>query len=311
MNSYLLESTDPLSLQREREKILKENKFQDAIINIYDLEETTLDKALEDLDTYSFLSDKKVIVIKKIENGKVDDFKEDFDHLYRYIENPNPSNLLIIEATKLNNTLKITKELKKRCKYEEVNLNGKDTIQKSFQGFQIDSSAIHLLEEYSLGDYSKIVNECEKLKNYKWEEKKITKKDIEELVVKKLGDAKDLTFAFSKALMMRDKKDSLMKYQELLSYDIEPLSIIGLLASQMRILYQVKLLDKKRLTNKEIAEILEEKSDYRIQKTREVIRYYSEEDILHMMQSLQTIDYRMKTEDVDGNHLIEMFLLNI
>ena len=155
------------------------------------------------------------------------------------------------------------------------------------------------------------MNECEKLKNYKWEEKKITKKDIEELVVKKLGDAKDLTFAFSKALMMRDKKDSLMKYQELLSYDIEPLSIIGLLASQMRILYQVKLLDKKRLTNKEIAEILEEKSDYRIQKTREVIRYYSEEDILHMMQSLQTIDYRMKTEDVDGNHLIEMFLLNI
>jgi hypothetical protein len=29
------------------------------------------------------------------------------------------------------------------------------------------------------------------------------------------------------------------------------------------------------------------------------------------MQELADMDYKMKTEDVDGNHLIEMFILNI
>ena len=37
---------------------------------------------------------------------------------------------------------------------------------------------------------------------------------------------------------------SLKKYKELLSYNIEPISFIGLLAGQIRIMYQVKILEK-------------------------------------------------------------------
>ena len=67
MNSYLLESEDSLSLQTERDNIIQENHFEDAVINTYDMEEVPLENALEDLDTYGFLSDKKVIVIENIE----------------------------------------------------------------------------------------------------------------------------------------------------------------------------------------------------------------------------------------------------
>lgn len=310
MNSYLIESEDSLSLQKKKEDIIKKESFTEAVINTYDLEEVTLDKALEDLDTYSFLSDKKVIIIENVETIKYDDFKGDCDHLFRYIENPNPNHLLIIEAQKLNNTTKIAKELKKLCVYQEVELDSKKYIKEAFKDYKIASSTIQYLEEYCLGDFSKIVYECEKLKEYKWEEKNITKKDIDEIVVQKLGDSKDLTFAFSRSLAMRDKEEALKKYRELLSYNIEPISIIGLLASQIRIIYQVKLLEKQHMTDKEIAKVLEEKSDYRITKTRELTRFYKEEDLLFAMQELANMDYRMKTEDVDGNHLIEMFILN-
>lgn len=310
MNSYLIESEDSLSLQKKKEDIIKKESFTEAVINTYDLEEVTLDKALEDLDTYSFLSDKKVIIIENVETIKYDDFKGDCDHLFRYIENPNPNHLLIIEAQKLNNTTKIAKELKKLCVYQEVELDSKRYIKEAFKDYKIASSTIQYLEEYCLGDFSKIVYECEKLKEYKWEEKNITKKDIDEIVVQKLGDSKDLTFAFSRSLAMRDKEEALKKYRELLSYNIEPISIIGLLASQIRIIYQVKLLEKQHMTDKEIAKVLEEKSDYRITKTRELTRFYKEEDLLFAMQELANMDYRMKTEDVDGNHLIEMFILN-
>ena len=65
------------------------------------------------------------------------------------------------------------------------------------------------------------------------------------------------------------------------------------------------------MSDKEIADQLGEKSDYRIRKTRELTKYYSEEELLKLMQQLADMDYKMKTEDVDGNHLIEMFILNI
>lgn len=311
MNSYLVESFDSLSLQKERNSLIKKNKFENFPINIYDLEETTLENVLEDLDTYNFLSPKKVIVIREIETLKYDENKKSLDHLFKYIDNPNPDNLLIIEVTKLNNTTKLAKELKKKCEYITVELNSKNFIKNALKDYNIDQNAINLLDEYCLGDITKISNECKKLENYKYQDKKITIADIEEIVVKKLGDSKDLTFAFTRSLAMKDKKDALKKYKELLSYNIEPLSIIGLLASQIRIIYQVKLLEKRRLSDKEIANTLGEKSDYRIKKTRELTRYYSEEELLKLMQDLSEIDLKIKTNDIDGNSLIELFIINL
>ena len=311
MDSYLIESIDSLSLKKERDNLIKENDFLDAEISTYDLEEVELDNALEDLDTYGFLSSKKVIVIQNIESIKYDDFKEDFDHLFKYIDNPNPDNLLIIEAKKLNNTLKITKELKKKCKYILVEFNSKDYIKTTLKDYKIDNLVINLLDEYCQSDITKIDGECSKLMNYKYEDKTITKDDIEEMVVKKLGDERDLTFAFSRSLAERNIKEALLKYHELLNYNIEPLSIIGLLASQIRIIYQVKLLEKNRLSDREIADTLGEKSDYRIKKTRELTRLYSEDELLNLMQKLSDMDYKIKTTDVDGKNLIEMFIINI
>ena len=311
MDSYLIESVDSLSLQKERDNLIKENNFLDAEISSYDLEEAELSSALEDLDTYGFLSSKKVIIIQNIESIKYDDFKEDFDHLFKYIGNPNPDNLLIIEARKLNNTLKVTKELKKICKYILVEFNSKDYIKSTLKDYKIDFNTINLLDEYCQSDITKIDGECSKLMNYKCDDKTITKEDVEEVVVKKLGDERDLTFAFSRSLAEKDKKSSLLKYHELLNYNIEPLSIIGLLASQIRIIYQVKLLEKNRMSDREIADTLGEKSDYRIKKTRELTRLYNEDELLNLMQKLSDMDLKIKTTDIDGKNLIEMFIINM
>ena len=311
MNNYLLESLDSLSLQKEREKIIHSEGFDSATISLYDMEESILDNALEDLDTYSFLSEKKVIIIHKIEALKQDDNKSQIDHLLKYLDNPNPNNLLIIDANKLNNTYKLTKELKKKCKYQLVEYDDKSFIKSQLSGYSIDTKAINLLCDYCLGDFSKITNECAKLREYKYDEKKITNKDIEDLVERKLGDSRDLTFAFTKSLAERNKKDALIKFRELLDYNLEPISLIGLLASQIRIIYQVKIFSKEHYSDKEIQDMLEEKTTYRIKKTRELIHYYTEKELLQLMQQLHDMDFKLKTSDVDGIHLIEMFILNL
>ena len=76
-------------------------------------------------------------------------------------------------------------------------------------------------------------------------------------------------------------------------------------------LYQVKLLESKRLSNKDIADILGEKSSYRISKTKELTKYYSEKELLSMMIKLADIDLKIKSTSSDANLLMQLLILNI
>lgn len=310
MNNYLLESIDTTILDKKTDSIIKDLKFTDASISTYDLDEVLLENALEDLDTYSFLTPKKVIIIKNIESLKYDDYKEDFDHLFKYLSNPIEDNLLIIVGHHFTGTSKVIKELKKLCKYELVEVNSKAFIRNKLKDYTMNQSTINLIDELCLGDITKISNECDKLINYKGNDKSITNDDVNLLVIEKLDDPKDLTFAFSRSLALKDKKNALSEFRELLKYNFEPFMLLGLLASQIRIIYQVKLLENNR-TDKDIASILDEKSEYRIKKTRELTRLYSESDLLKLMIKLSDIDYSLKTTDSDPINLIESFILNI
>lgn len=311
MNNYLIETTDFIAQKKEIEKIIKSNNFKDATTSTYDMTEVSLESALEDLDTYSFLSSQKVVIITNIETINQEEQEKHLKHLYKYLDNPNPDNLLIICAKKLNNTLKVTKELKKRLEYKTVELNPETFIKNELKGYYLENGVVKLLIDYCKDDITKLQNECTKLKNYQIDSGKITKQDVEEMVIEKLGDQQELTFAFTRALAEKDKKDALKKYKELLNYQIEPLSIIGLLASQIRIIYQVKVLSERNLTAIEMARILQEKSDYRIKKTRELIPYYTEKELLKLMETLADMDIKIKTGDTDPNSLIELFILNI
>ncbi len=310
MNSYLLEGEDFGAISTEIKHLIESNKFNEASISNYDMEVDLLDKVLEDLDTYSFLSDKKVIIISNMDKMNINDNSNYLDHFYRYLDNPSNDNLLIMYGTKFNNTLKITKELKKKCDYIEISIDPNEYIMNILKDYTIDKSTVRLINEYALGDITKIENDCRKLMDYCLDSKVINKEDVLELVVQKLGDSKDLTFSFIRSLGEKDKSSALTKYKELLDYNIEPLALIGLVASQIRIIYQVKSLENNKLSDKEMADLLGEK-EFRVKKTREITRLYSEKELLKLMIDLSDIDLKCKSSDVDPNYLIEVFLLNM
>ena len=310
MNSYLLEGIDYVAIEKEVSKIIAKEKFTSSLISTYDMEESELQNALEDLDTYNFLSDKKTIIIKNIDSIKYDDYKKDFDHLLKYIENPIQENLLIIEAKKLNGTYKITKELRKKCKCIEIEANTKAFIKNELKDYKINQETINILDEYCNGDYTKVQSECNKLKNYKYNEKEITKEDVLNLVNKKLGDPQDLTFSFSRSIAERNKTKALKEYKELLGYNVDALGILGLLGSQLRIIYQVKTLDSKGMRISEIAKTLGEK-EFRVKKTMELIGLYTKEEVLNLMKKLAEIDLKIKTTDTNPNTEIELFIINM
>ena len=310
MNNYLLENTDPIVIKNETKNLIKKNNFEGSQVSIYDIEEVPLEKALEDLDTYGFLSSKKVVIIKNIDILKYDDNKKDLDHLFKYLENSSSDNLLIIEVKKLANKTKLSKELKKKCNYIESSLNTKSFIKGQLKGYDISQDTINLLDEYCLEDITKIYNECEKLKEYRIDEKKITSQDVRELVVRKQGDTKETTFQFSRALAEKNKKEALNLFNSLLEKNNDSIAIVGLLASQLRIIYQVKILEERNMSDREIASTLGEK-EFRIKKTRELTRLYSRDELNKLIITLSDIDLKMKTTDIDPKHLIQMFIINL
>lgn len=309
-SNYLIEGLDYLSVYEKLEELIGKNSFEDATRSKYDLSEVLLEKAIEDLNTYGMFSNKKVIIISNFDKMNIEENENDINNLFKYLDNATSDNLLFILAGKFDERKKITKDLKKYCEFIKVDIDPNSFIKENLAGYKLESGVINLLIENTLGDITRLYNECKKLKNYKINDKYITKNDVLELAVKKKGDSTEITFQFSRALAEKNKKQALLLYKELLDYLVEPLSIIGLLGSQFRIMYQVKVLEEKGLRNDDIASTLKEKP-YRVMKTKELTRYYSKREILDLIIKIEDIDFKIKTMSVDANSLIELFILNI
>jgi len=307
-NNYLIEGSDYISINNKISEIIKKNNFSDASISKYDLSEDLLEEVIEDLNTYGLFSDKKIVIINNFD--KMDPDINRVEELLKYVENSSSLNLLFVVSDKYDDRKKIIKDLKKKMEFIKVSSDPVEFTKNCLKGYKVEDGVITLLVNNTLGDISRLYNECNKLKIYKINDKYISKEDVLELAVKKLGDSTDITFQFSRSLAEKDKKKALSLYQELLDYQIEALSIIGLLASQFRIMFQVKVLEEKNMRNDEIAKTLNEKS-YRITKTRELTRYYSKKELLDLMIKLENIDLKIKTTSVDANTLVQLFILNI
>jgi len=313
-NNYFIENEDNFLIEEKIKEIIKKEKFDDVVPTTYDLELTSLENALEDLDTYSFLTNKKVIIIRgldKIVKKNLDyDIDSSLDHLYKYLKNPVEDNLLIIRVNKSDSKQNMYKKLKSLCTVEEIKTDIKKLVQDKLKDYKLEKRFIDYLIEYCNNDITKISNEIEKLKNYRLEEKEITIKDIDDLVIKEYGDSKNIFFSFLENVGKKDIENSLKSYRELKNYDMNDLGLLTSISNQVRLMYTVKVYEEKKYSNDEIAKRLNAKP-YRIMKIRELTRLYTLEEIRGLMIKLGEIDLKSKSTDESTNSLIENFIINL
>ena len=297
-NNYLLVYDNYYLFQEKLKDIISSTKFENASITNYDLEEEDLYNSLLDLDTYSFLTEQKVIIIKNI--NLLED-NQDTKHLLKYLDNPNNDNLLILTTTKFNATKKINKELKKKTNYKE--------IKNILQGYEVEAGVITKLIEYSNNNIDIIKSECDKLKQYKFDTKKITKEDVETIVIKHIGESTQIVFDLIKDIAIKDKKRAIIKYEKLKKYNVDDIALIGLLESQLRLMIQIIMFSEKNYSNKDIATTLNI-HPYRIEKTKELLRYSNKKDVCNMIKNLSNIDYKIKSGQIDNKDAIFMYIIN-
>ena len=285
-NLYLIESDNPKVIDKKLSDLLKDKKEN---LITYDMEEVNISTVINELDTYGFWNEEKIVYAKNANflSSSKSEIEHDLDALTKYLNNPNPSNILIISCSKIDGKKNISKLVKKTCEIIDSNIDINSFIKEKCQDIKIDNNTINYLLENTGNDLERINNELDKLLNFC--EKEITKKDIDLIVIKKI-DAN--IFDLIDAIINKDKTRSLRIYEEMINYGEDIFKIFVSLANQIRLIYQVKVLSN--LSNEEIAGNLNLKNPKQVMAIRYKINKYRESDLLDYLYKLSIMDEELK-----------------
>ncbi len=308
MNSYLIKNSSISLINKKIEDLIKELNFKGSSITTYDLEEDSINLLIEDADTISFLTPRKVIIGKNLSNNNFSDIS--IKTLSKYLDNPNNDVLLIFTTTNIDTRKKIVKEVINKLTLVNISSDTKEIIKDILKDYDVEYRVINLLEEYYSDDLERLINETKKLALSFINTKKITYKDTLNLLVKPLNNKDNLAFDLVREIALKDKKKALNIYNELLNYNIESYALFGLLESQYRLLYQVMVLNKRNISYNEISNILEV-HPFRVKKTLELVRYYTLKEIRKILKNLADIDFKIKSGIYENNIVIDLLILNI
>lgn len=309
--NYLLYSEEDFLLSEEVNKIIKKNKIEEFSINKYDLELDNIKTIIDDCQTISFFEDQKVVIVNNCNYfNRVKSNNDDISLLLQYLENYNPNTILIILShnESIDSTKKITKKFKEVgtvLSLNSSNINGK--VKSMFDDYKISSDNIILLIERVGEDISILSQEVEKLKCYKFSEKEITKEDILNCATFNIDT--DI-FKFIDNIITKRKEQALNTYYELLKNNEEPIKIIALLASKFRLMYQTSVLNKKGMSNNEIANLLGVHA-YPVKLAIQSGMRYSEKLLLRFLRKLADLDNDIKTGVINAELGLELFILKV
>ncbi len=303
---YLLYGNKSFSIKQELQNIEKD--FDEINISKFDLENDLIKDVIDDCQTLSMFSNKKLVICENA-NMFTGSTSKDSEFIEEYLKEINPDTTLIfiINNEKLDERKKITKLVKKigTVKSFNENINSYNFIKEAFKDYQIDNNAINLFIERVGENLDIINNEIEKIKIYKDNDKVITKEDILNLTTK---TANIDIFKLIDCIVTNNKNKALEIYYDMLKLNEEPIKIIIMLANQFRIMYQSKQLLKKGLSEKDIAGTLKI-HPYRVKLAIQNSRQYDSNILLQYISELADMDINIKSGLIDKNIALELFIL--
>ena len=308
--NYLLFGLETFLIDKEVKNIINKHKIEEFDISKYDLEINTIKEILDDANTVSLFSSKKLIIVdnsfifsrttKKIDNIEL---------LEEYLKNKNEDVIIIFinNNEKLDSVKKIVKIIKEKGVIKEFNplKNITSVIKDMFDDYKVSSECINLLINRVGNDLNILSSEIEKIKIYKLDDKNITKEDITLLTHENIEV--DI-FKFIDDIINKNKTDAIKAYKELLKQNEEPIKIIALLASKFRLMYQASSLAKSGYTEDQISTILDTHK-YPVHLAIVAGYKYNPKILLKYLNDLADLDIGIKSGLKDKELALELFIL--
>nr|WP_263325665.1 DNA polymerase III subunit delta [Neobacillus sp. Marseille-Q6967] len=319
---YLLYGTEAFLINETKQQLLNQvlnEEEKDFNFSAYDLEETPIELALEDAETFPFLGEKKVIFLHNPGFLTAEKTKDKIDHnvsrFEAYLKEPAPYTVLVISAPyeKLDERKKITKELKRTAvtveakKLNEPELKNWIKDRAKGNGISFDPDALELLITLVGTNMFMIASEIDKLSLYAGDNKTIPASTVENLVSRSLEQN---IFTLIEKVVQRRLEDALRIYYDLLKQNEEPIKILALIAGQFRLIYQVKELSRRGYGQQQIAGYLKT-HPFRVKLAAGQANKFTDEELTRLMALLADADYQMKTGGMNKSLLVEMLLFKL
>ena len=250
------------------------------------------------VDSTSYLSDKKDI--------------SDINLLEDYFNNYNPNSYLIFisNSGSIDSRKKLVKLLSSKGKVSNPTPS-EDYLRKYIteylisNRYKIDSLSVNFLLQRVGNNINNVTNELDKLMLYKENDKNILREDINLLVEENIDDT---VYSLTNSLLKNESGKALKLYYKFKESGMDDSQIIAVIASQIRLLFQVKRLYNSGKSNEEIAKILEFRNVYRVKYLLSDSYYYSESDLIKYLSKLADIDKNIKLGTMDGRVFLEIFI---
>ena len=308
-NFYLLYGDDKAILNKEINDLKKKISINDDAVIYYDIIDVNniVDEAL----TIGMFSSNKLIIIdstsylsekKEVSNiGCLEDYFNNY--------NSNSYLLFISNSSSIDSRKKLVKLISGKGEIKKIEATSDYLIhyvKDYLDDYEISGINISYFLSRCGTNINNINNELDKLKLYKLDDKVITKDDIELLTQENIDNS---VYDLVNSLLKNDNARAIKLYREFTENGMDVSQIIAIIAAQIRLLFQVKRLYNSGKSNDEIAKILEFKSVYRVKYLLSDSYYYSEDDLLKYLLKLADIDRDIKLGNVNGNTLLELFIV--
>ena len=319
---YLLYGTEQFLINQTKDLIVEqalEEDEKDFNLSIIDLEEVPVEVALEDAETLPFIGERRVVILKNPYFLTAEKGKDKVDHniakFEKYINEPAPYSIIVIMAPyeKLDERKKISKLLKRQAEVLEANpLNEKDltqwvmerarTFDVTFQGGPIQE-----LIQLTGTNLMIITQEVDKICLYVGKGGVVTEEDIHILVPRSLEQN---IFTLIEKIVQRKLSEALRIFYDLIQNNEEPIKILSLLATQFRLIYQVKELARRGYGQPQIAGNLKV-HPYRVKLAAGQARLFSDAELSSIINQLAEMDYEIKNGKIDKKLSLELFIMKL
>jgi DNA polymerase-3 subunit delta len=283
----------------------------------FDTSETPVEAAVEEADSMPFFVSRKLVVVRDetvlAAGSKEGRLQHDVERLLAYLRKPCETSVLlfVVHSDKLDERRKAVKLLKEMdAVIEFAELDGRDLVRwvvrrAASQGRAIGEETADALIRRAGANLQTLAAETDKLCLYAGPGGTVRTEHVEALTAPVLEED---VFALVDALMEGDTGRAVSLYRQLLERKEEPIRIAALIASQFRIMLQVKELAARSWPNQQIAAQLG-LHPYRVRLAAEKARSWSEERLAERLREIAELDYRMKTGQIDKELGLELYLL--
>lgn len=317
-NVYLITGKEQVfikEIQKSFKEIMSAEEREMNFSN-FDLEEVSIADLINEAISAPFFGERRLVFAQHpyfLTGEKTKNvIEQNVDLLIKYIQDPTPSTILVIFASydKLDARKKITKQLKKLATVVDAGQMEGPVLNRTIKadlnkaGYEIEPTALELLINKTKGNYSLITNQLDKLKLYSLQTKKIDQTAVNELVPQSLEDN---VFDLTTQILNKNIYKAEELYNQFLLQKIDPILLVAIIISQLRLLIQIQILSEKGLSEGTVAKNLR-LNPYRVKYSYRQAKSLNRKRLQVMYSDCVNLDYQIKSGQGDKELLFDLFI---